>query len=993
MKAEKFHELYKSLNVRQKEAVDAIDGPVMVIAGPGTGKTQILTLRIANILQKTDIKPENILALTFTEAATANMRRRLVSIIGTPGYYVRISTFHGFCNRVIQDYPEHFETIIGSRNAAENDRIEIVREILERGDFEKIKPFGDSFFYVLDILKAIRDLKNEGIDAVAFRNILKKERERFEAAPDLYHEKGAHKGKMKTEYQKELTRLEKNEELLKVYEEYQTKLREKKLYDFEDMILEVIQALEKKENLLQELQESYQYMLVDEHQDTNGAQNRILELLCSFFDNPNLFVVGDEKQAIFRFQGASLSNFLYFKDAYSGVRLIDLQENYRSTQAILDSAQSLIEKNRAIISKPIRSFKHRQGEKIKVIAFDTPEDEYLFLARSVREAIQGGVTPHEIAILYRENNDVFPVSLVFDKSEIPYVVESDQNVLEDEDIRKLLLTFETVYYFGQDEKLAAFLHIDFLDLDPLDVYLLLKRAQEKRTSLFKLLRSEEQLRLSGVEHPEAYLALYAKLKEWKRRSENEHFLRFFERAVQESGFLQYILSGGGATRRLAKLRTLFEETKKIAQSHVDYSLRDFIRYLTIVREHGVSIRSKMMRVADSVRFMTAHRAKGLEFDLVFIIGAYDGHWGNKRAFQHFKLPLRTSVPLGELERNEDERRLFYMAITRARYRVCVTYALQSTDGREQVPSQFIGEIHDELKEVTRYEMDSSDILTRQTIMFTPSASSGPATKEEEFVKSLFTERGLSVTALNNYLTCPWKYFYNNLIRIPKAMTKTQMYGIAVHGALKDFFDTRRNNVSVNAEFLIKRFRLHLERQPIALREFEVVFAKGSGVLTSYHERYAGEWSYKTISEYNVPGIELAEGIKITGKLDKLELQSNASDVIVVDYKVKQPESRNWIEGKTANSTGDYKRQLVFYKLLLNLKPGARQRMMAGVIDFVEPNERGIFKKESFEITEGETLELKAEIVRVADEILNLKFWDVRCGEKSCEYCRLRDMMK
>jgi DNA helicase-2/ATP-dependent DNA helicase PcrA len=267
-----FEEAYNNLNPRQKEAVDTIEGPVMVIAGPGTGKTQILTLRIANIIQKTDTAPENILALTFTESAAANMRKRLVDMIGTRGYYVEIATFHGFANRLIQEFPEYFPAIIGAQNATDIDQLSIIRGIIEGSDFELLKPFGDKFFYVNDILGAIRDVKREGYDPESFAKLLKKREKEFNAIPDLYHDKGAHEGKMKLDYQKRLRDLQKNAELAKIYERYEAELRMRRLYDFEDMILEVNRALDRNKNFLLEVQEEAQYILVDEHQDTNGAQ-------------------------------------------------------------------------------------------------------------------------------------------------------------------------------------------------------------------------------------------------------------------------------------------------------------------------------------------------------------------------------------------------------------------------------------------------------------------------------------------------------------------------------------------------------------------------------------------------------------------------------------------------------------------------------------------------------------------------------------------------
>jgi DNA helicase-2/ATP-dependent DNA helicase PcrA len=364
MNTKHFDELYKKLNLRQREAVDAIEGPVMVVAGPGTGKTQILTLRIANILKKTDTPPDAILALTFTEAGVAAMRKRLVEIIGSSAYRVGIFTFHSFCNDIIKRFPEQFPRIIGSINISDIDKISVIKELLDNGaalrghdadlrgkkfktpkiDLKILRPYGDTFYYLHPVRQKISELKRENISPDDLELKIKKLKLEIEAIPDLHHEKGAYKGKIKGKYESTLKNIEKLKELLKLYRAYEKVLEERKLYDYEDMILEVIRALEEDEAFRLQVQEEYQYVLADEHQDANNAQNRVLELLTSFHQNPNLFIVGDEKQAIFRFQGASLENFQFFQKKFPKARMIILEDNYRSTQTILDAAHSLLDK-------------------------------------------------------------------------------------------------------------------------------------------------------------------------------------------------------------------------------------------------------------------------------------------------------------------------------------------------------------------------------------------------------------------------------------------------------------------------------------------------------------------------------------------------------------------------------------------------------------------------------------------------------------------------
>ena len=271
-------------------------------------------------------------------------------------------------------------------------------------------------------------------------------------------------------------------------------------------------------------------------------------------------------------------------------------------------------------------------------------------------------------------------------------------------------------------------------------------------------------------------------------------------------------------------------------------------------------------------------------------------------------------------------------------------------------------------------------------------------KEKEYVRELFLKRGLSPTSLNNYLTCPWRFFYVNLLRVPKTETRHQIYGTAKHDALQKFFDSRRENKKIGSKFLVDAFADKLKKLPLTREDHQLLHQKGQASLAAYYNFYKNIWNHNTVNEFKISGVDFPVGksqtIRLTGKLDKLEIQDPGPkiQVTVVDYKTKTPESRNWILGRTKNSNGDYFRQLTFYKLLLDSLPRSKYKMKLGVIDFVEPDDKGRFRKETFEITTADMNELKETIARTADEIFNLKFWNKRCGKKDCEYCELRELL-
>lgn len=992
---EKFKSIYKSLNPEQKMAVDEIEGPIMVIAGPGTGKTHLLTMRIANILDKTDTVPEAILALTFTESAVASMRKKLSEIIETTAYRVNITTFHGFANNIIKSYPDEFPNIIGSTNISNVDQIKILRKIIDESSLAILKPWGNNYYYIPSIVHAISDLKQQGLSPEDFKKVIEKEAEDFEKIEDLYHEKGAHKGKMKGKYVTLQKNISRNKELVFVYEKYQEMLKDSNFYDYSDMILEVKKALEKNPDLLLILQEQYQYILVDEHQDTNSAQNKILELLASYHDNPNLFIVGDEKQAIFRFQGASLENFMYFKNLYKNVKEVSLKHNYRSTQTILDASHNLKPSPVALLSNT----KNKESL-INVRPFSTPDAEICFIAKEIKELIDKREKPEQITVLYRENRDVFPIARIFRKFDIPFSIESDQDILDDQDVKKLITILKAVQKFGSDKELIELLFIDIFDISPLDIYKL-GSFNRGGLGLYDIIKSKELMQEAGIENIEKLKEIYNKLSTWKKQSHNKNAVAVFEDITRDSGLLAKILSDPLAFEKMEKIGTFFEQVKNLITSHKDYTLDDFFEYLDVLKEHNIPIKSKGVGYSNGrVRLMTAHKSKGLEFDYVYIVNAVEGHWGSRRNYDNIRLPKQIYSLLKKIDEDlsetddEDERNLFYVALTRSRKQITITYSEHNADGREKLPSLFLQEIKPEY--VKLFEIDKSKVKiedNESNIEFTADSAMKPTIKEKDFLNQLFIKNGLSVTALNNYLVCPWKYFFSNLIRIPGAQNKYMVFGSAVHESLKNFFDALTAGKDPKKEYLIKRFKESLAKWPIQKNEYQEMLEKGEKALSGYYDHYHTLWKDNILSEFNIKRIEIGENITINGKIDKIEILDSENNINVVDYKTGNPKSRNELAGLNKSSTGDYLRQLTFYNILLNNYQENKFKMVSGEIDFIQPDEKGNYKKEMFTITKEMTDQLIDQIKNVSKEILDLSFWDKTCEDKKCEFCALRKMIK
>jgi DNA helicase II / ATP-dependent DNA helicase PcrA len=998
----KFDELYKRLNAKQKQAVDAIEGPVMVIAGPGTGKTSILTLRIANILQQTDTEPENILALTFTESGVQSMREKLIEIIGPMAYRINIFTFHSFANYIIKKYPDEFPRIVGAENASEVQKILIVEKIIDQNKFEYIKPYGDTHYYVPSIISSIKHLKRENISSEELKEIIKKERKNYDSITDLIYEEGAHEGKIKGRYKDLEKNINKKEELLKVYEKYEEELQRQRLYDFEDMLLELIKVMTLNEDFLLSLQEQYQYILADEHQDANNAQNAILELLSSFHENPNLFIVGDEKQAIFRFQGASLANFLYFKNKYKDVLLISLENNYRSTQSILDASHELIGFNQTNEELRIQllSQKIREEHPISLAEFNTEEEERSFVIDEVKKIIALGIPHEEIAVLYRKNKEADAYVTEFSRAGIPFSLYSDKDMLDDPDIRKLILVLSAINDPSNDELIGQISFFDIFDLQISSVYEAFKKSRKNRLSVLAAFKEDEKLSVFVEEIFKLSLA-----------AKNQDLISFFEVFLSEIEWGIRLLKTRHPLSRLSSFDAFIEEIKKYAELDRTKKLTDFLDYLKTVENYKIRISTtNRHRNSGTVALMTAHKSKGLEFTYVFIVGANDKTWGKTRDIKKFDLPL---VSPSEVE---DSRRLFYVAITRAKQKVFITYSLIGKDGKEALPSQFIFELKESLVD----KVQAPKTGNKANFAF---ASSSEKLLDKEYLRSLFLNESFSVTAFNNFLECPWKYFFNNLIRLPRLQTKHQLYGIAVHATLNYLFSRLSEKKEVSKEEMLNVFKIKLEEQPLSLNDFEDSLIKGQKALSGYFDTYQSSWKTNVLGEYNISGIALEvpgieKSVQIRGVIDKIELSkenpADAQKVHVVDYKTRKPLSRNEIEGKTKNSNGNYKRQLLFYKFLLSnqiiegsdtltQKRGRTPQiyeMETGEIDFIEPDDNikglnknlGKYKKEIFDIKDEEVNEMLLQLKKTLKDIYSFDFFDKGCGEDDCDECKLAKLI-
>ncbi|MFA6273072.1 MAG: ATP-dependent DNA helicase [Candidatus Paceibacterota bacterium] len=940
-----FKELLKKLNKEQREAVEAIEGPVMVVAGPGTGKTTVLTLRIASILQNTDTPPDAILALTFSESGAATMRRKLSEIIGPEAYRVNINTFHGFANDLIKTYPDKFPRIIGSEHMEDLEARRVMQAVIDETKLKILRPKNAPDYYIAKCLSAIKELKRENISPAEFRRLIaKRGGDQPKAGPP-----GAGKTK----------------ELARVYIAYEKKLAKKRFYDYEDMIMETVRVLERDKDFLMRIQESAQYILADEHQDANNAQNRLLELLSSYDHRPNLFIVGDEKQAIYRFQGASLENFSYFQKLYPKAHLISLTQNYRSHQKILDAAHQLILNNPILGEAPCPLLAQKKASllpKIIVAEFGSREEERAFIAWEIKKR-----KLENVAILTRENKDAEPMERALVMIGVPATRFSGADALSHIRIDSFLQFLQAVVE-PTDEVLGKVLFFDFLNLPPHEVFLLLANARKNRQPI-----------LAALHHNFVFKNFTNQLSHFAKIAKNEPLVWGFNQIASESDYRNRLTALPDAAEVLPLFEVLLRAVERFAEREKRATVADFLKHLAEARKHEIEILTEPAG-SKGVAIMTAHRAKGLEFDTIFILHSNDGVWGGRRHRSDFELPIKGEASEYEIA---DERRLFYVALTRARKEIVITHHTRGEDNRERLPSRFIAEIGERhLEKVLPASQQNLSVksLPRPKLL-----------ADKNYLNALFLERGLSVTHLNNYLQCPWRYFFVDLIRLPQSQSMPLLYGSAIHAALKNYFDAYAREEDLSVKEAVKLFEKYLYRTHLGERDFRAASVAGKKELAGY--LHAWDFPRAIFNEYKIAGVsvEISAGqtIELNGKLDKVELLTGDT-VNVLDYKTGKPKSRNEIEGKTKNNDGNYKRQLVFYKLLVD---GAKRwRMKSATLDFIQPMLNGKYRREVFEISDEEAKELMETIKTTSREILNLTFWNHRCNDKDCEYCRLSDII-
>jgi len=1017
-----FNEAVERLNKAQREAVEAVEGPVLVIAGPGTGKTQILATRIGKILQNTDSQPHNILCLTYTDTGRIEMRNRLFTLIGPAAHRVNIHTFHSFCNEVIQDNLSYF----GKQNLeaiSELEEIELFQRLLDSLPKESpLKKFKGDISYETFRVRNLFSLMKREAWSIEFLN---KQIDAY--ISELPSKEGFfYKRKYKefnagdpnpVKVKEETENMEKLRAAVNLYPIYVEMMNEIARYTFDDMILWVLAAFKENPNMLISYQERFLYFLVDEFQDTSGSQNLLLRYLIEYWDAPNVFVVGDDDQSIFSFQDANVENISRFASQYEhDIKKIVLTENYRSTQVILDIAKKLIEHNKErIVNEDSTLDKNLVASNPKLKAIVTAPEiveypntyhEAICVAHEIEQLTVNGTTPKEIAVIYRNHRQVEDLVTYLEKKKIGVNMKRNMNLLELPFVNKILTILEYIVSendtaYSGDELLFEILHFDFFKIQSLDIARISLEVAQKS---YGNRREKYSIRLAISEQTDGVADLFSKaeVNELKRVSRVLEYLvgkmnnitlqELFEEVVREAGILNYVINSPEKPWLMQVLTAMFSFIKAETRKDPNLTLARLLNMIDTMRKSSIRIEmQKISAVENGVNLMTAHGSKGTEYEHVFIIGCNRNIWDdrNSAGARTFKLPDNLSAGKHEVDELEEARRLFYVGITRAKTHLAMSYPVMDEKGKQLERSAFIGEILESSDLVeTKKQADESTLTDFLELQYTAKAAPQIELIDRQYINKLLENYSLSVTHLSNYLDCPIKFYYQNLIRVPAAKSESMAFGSAIHSTLQALFEKMKdnNNTFPSKGVMMNDYvmYMHRNRESFTKEQFNRRLEYGEKILPAYYDFYINKWNKIVSLELNIRNVEV-KGVPLNGKLDKLEY--DGKKVNVVDYKTGRYDNAKKKLVRPNDNTpvgGDYWRQAVFYKILLDNQKRYDWVAQSSEFDFVEPV-KDEYKKEKIDITPEDIETVTSQITDTWQKIQNHEF-DKGCGKEDCHWC-------
>lgn len=1088
-----FKKAYQRLNNAQREAVDQIDGPVLVIAGPGTGKTQLLSARVAHILQETDTLAQNILCLTFTESGASNMRERLTGFIGQDAYDVGISTYHAFGGDLIRRFPEYFGQTRMQEPVDQLGKREIIAEIVEQMSY--LNPLKQTRHHLGDLMSTVSEVKralltSEDLRQIAHENTVfigsagpqiaeifasfvamrgKLERllpyfmqtleviQSFSEKPATHQKFGSLAAIAGDELEAAIAKaqelgkatpltswknnwLAKNADnkfilsgelenkrvssLAEVLNAYQEELEKRGLYDFDDMIIRSIGALEENADLKYTLQEQYQYLLLDEFQDTNAAQLRLVQLLTDNPVNegrPNVLAVGDDDQAIYAFQGAQYSNMLDFYNLFNDVKVVNLTENYRSHSNILETAHNVAQQIDARLHHSFDGMSKVLSAANKELATSTIERheflseiaEYEWIASEIESLVKGGVEASEIAVLAPRHKYLEPLVPYLNSRSIAVHYEKRENILEAPVVQQLVTMSRLLVALKDGNtqlesslwpevlsfpfwgiptsviwKLSWEVNDDKEDLTwtkallenkmLIQIALLFlslanKVASSTLEDMLDFLIGSKAVATNEPEAPE----VTSPLKRYYSGAEVQHSNPelFYETLSHLTVLRQKLRDHQASTREVLKLPDLLH----------------FIELYELADERMINT-SPYNQNVEAVQLMTVFKAKGLEFKYVFLPRCHDDVWGESSRGNSNKISLpKNLAPIRHAGANQDERlRLFFVAITRAKiglylssfqttYSGKQTKRLKYLDEQAQTDGTFKTLVLPESAQIPRVNHEESlEIKSLETSWQQKHLGGIATTQLKDLLQSRISNYKLSPTHLNAFVDLqycgPTQFFFNTILRFPQGPTADGQFGNAVHETLEwvQYQLNEHSELPVESKIL-DYFKKQMQSKRLSSEETLRLQERGISALKAYIQSRARGFKIGEVAEHNFrnEGVFIND-VHLAGKIDRMEIDKANKTIVVVDYKT----GKSYDKWSSELKLHKYKQQLYCYKLLIEGSHTYSGYTVAkGRLDFIEPDPNGKINSLELEFKEADLERTKLLLQAMWSRVKNLDFPD------------------
>lgn len=1017
-----FQDAYRSLNAAQKQAVDTVDGPLLVLAGPGTGKTQLLSTRAARIVSLGSAAPQNILCLTYTETGASEMRQRLASLMGSNGSEVAVFTFHGFGSWLIAQYPEFFSQERSLAPLDELGRYQIFENLLAALPFRHqlaIRDDNERFIRQHVVTEAIRACKEAGLTPDDFRAVLDANAKEYATLQPLLDElfgstlgakrlptiRGqveaalapADEGSLSHLLLSSLeqavgeaevagktaaigtwrdahTRISNKRRVLKsqlddsllhdvakLYAGYQAALLKAGKFDYEDMILWAINALQTQADMQLDVAERFQYIMVDEYQDTNGAQNLLLDsiLHANPIDSPNVMVVGDDDQAIMRFQGAELSGMLKFVEQYQP-QVVALEDNYRSNQPILDASAQVISASDerlvdqtllAGITKNLRAHRDVAPVPLQFASYVSPSAEYAAVGDAVAELIEQGIAPNQIGIIGRKHATLAEFVPYLTDLGINIAYDRRENVLEHPAIMQLLRLADYLHELATrpkraEHRLAAVLADSYWGLAVLDTYQIAAQARETKTSwLDTMLAGNEQqagiaewlVAASQAGHANNFTQMFDILIGRQPLPDTALGVSPFKTLYENQPPSVYaeLLS------HLICLRSAVLETNPQARTLAD--LLDVCKQYRLSGLRLLDDNPLLRGSSEGVQVMSAHGSKGREFEHMFVLSCTDEQWGSRARSNNQRIRLPENLPLYPAgDTMDDKLRLLYVAMTRAKQVLHLSSHTRSDDGRSRTPlSLLTSSLETQDWQTSTSDIDASAAASALETAWQPAPRSTNRSLQD-VLSPLTKNYRLSPTALRDFLDIcyagPQTAIERHVLKFPSSYNAHSALGSAAHKTLQLAHAAFADGKPLDDHALLAAFDTALDSSNLSAEELLPARSHGHEFLPAFVRQFAdSDFGLITQTEQFLRGDSPNLGIPLSGVLDAIE--TTPDGLRIIDYKTGKPPLPDWkttgLTDRKKISLHFYRQQLLFYALLVPASKAFTERLAAAELVFLE----------------------------------------------------------